>query len=195
MSARPMTAVFVAAAFAAAVPCATFAHGATDKTMEKPMMAHPMPAPEMANLKYMEGNWSCSGQGAMEPGGATMKMDSSVSAKPGLGGFWQMGTVKGAAMAGMPAMEGMFHTTWDSATKQYVMLWVDNMGGWSQSRSTGWTGDTLVFTGEGQMGEHKVGMRDTFMRKGADTMTHVGEMQANGQWVKMMDETCRKSAH
>lgn len=193
MSARPMTAVFVAAAFAAAVPC-TFAQGATDKKMDKPMMA-PRPAAEMATLKFFDGSWKCSGQGAMEPGGPMMKMDSSVTSHTDLGGFWQSGTVKGAAMAGMPPMEGMFHMTWDAAAKQYVMFWVDNMGGWSQSRTPGWAGDSIVFTGEGQMGENKMGMRDTFTKKADGSMGHVGEMQANGQWTKMMEETCRKSAH
>jgi uncharacterized protein DUF1579 len=184
MTARSITAAFVAAAFAAVAPSA-FAQGA---------MAHPKPAAEMSGLKVFDGSWTCSGQGAMEPGGPMMKMDSSVKSHSDLGGFWQSGTVKGAPMAGMPAFEGMFHMTWDPAAKQYLMLFVDNMGGRSEERAPGWVGDTLVFTGEGQMGGQKMGMRDTFTRKADGSLGHAGEVQVKGQWVKMMDETCRKSA-
>jgi hypothetical protein len=191
MSTRPVAAAFVAASFAALVPC-TYAQSAADK--KAPAMAHPKPAAEMANLKFFDGHWSCAGEGAMEPGGSMMKMDSTVQSTTGLGGFWQVGTVKGSPMGGMPPFEGMFHMTWDPAAKQYVMLWVDNMGAWSQARAAGWAGDKLVFTGEGQMGEQKMGMRDTFVRKADGSLSHIGEMQVKGQWVKMMEETCRKSA-
>jgi hypothetical protein len=184
MKARSITAIFVTTAMAAVAPSA-FAQGA---------MEHPKPAAEMAGLKVFDGSWTCSGQGAMEPGGAMMKMDSTVKSHADLGGFWQSGTVKGAPMAGMPAFEGMFHMTWDPAAKQYVMLFVDNMGGRSETRAPAWAGDTLVFTGEGQMGDQKMGMRDTFVKKADGSLGHVGEMQVKGQWVKMMDEVCKKSA-
>lgn len=183
MSARLITTVFVAAAFAAAVPAA-FAQ-----------MAPPKPAAEMANLKFFDGNWTCSGEGVMEPGGAKMKMDSTVASHTDLGGHWQSGTVKGKPMGGMPAFEGMFHMTWDAASKGYLMMWVDNMGGRSEARSTGWAGEKIVFAGEGYMGADKMGMRDTFVKNADGSMGHVSEMQANGQWMKMMEETCKKSAH
>jgi uncharacterized protein DUF1579 len=185
MSPRSITAVSVAAAFASFLAPSVFAQGA---------MAPPKPAAEMANLKFFDGSWSCSGEGAMEPGGPMMKTDSSVKIQSGLGGFWQVGTVKVPAKGGMPAFEGMFHTTWDPAARQYVMLWVDSMGAWSQSRASGWAGDKMVYTGEGQMGDQKMAMRDTFTRKANGSLGHAGEMQVKGQWVKMMDETCRKSA-
>jgi len=194
MSARSITAVLVAAAFAAVAPYAS-AQAAADKKMDKPAgaMAQPKPAAEMSNLKFFDGSWSCSGDGAMEPGGPMMKMNSSVKSQSDLGGFWQSGTVKGTT-PGMPPFEGMFHMTWDAAARQYVMLWVDNMGAWSQTRASGWTGDKMVFSGEGQMGDQKMAMRDTFTRKADGNLGHTGEMQVKGQWMKMMDETCRKSA-
>ena len=193
MTSHSITSVFVAAAFASLAPSA-FAQAAADKKADKPAMAHPKPAAEMANLKYFDGTWSCAGEGAMEPGGPMMKMDSAVQSTSGLGGFWQVGTVKGSAMGGMPPFEGMFHMTWDPAAKQYLMIWVDNMGGWSETRAPGWVGETLVFTGDTHMGDQKMTTRDTFTRKADGSLGHFGEMQVKGQWVKMMDETCRKSA-
>ena len=183
MNARSITAAFVAAAFATMVPGA-FAQAPP---------AHPKPPAEMANLTFFGGTWACTGEGAMEPGGKMMKMDSSVQSTTGLGGFWQVGTVKGSVMGGMPPFEGMFHMTWDPAAKDYVMFWVDNMGGWSQTRAPGWQGDKIVFTGDTQMGTQKMKTRDTFVKKADGSMNHFGETEAGGTWTKMMDETCRKS--
>lgn len=188
MSARRIMGTMLAAALAAA-PCA-LAQGAADKKMDKPAM--PMPAPEMAKLGFFDGDWSCSGEGMMEPGGPMMKMSSTVT-DVDLGGFWQSGTVKGTT-PGKPPFTGNFHLGWDAAAKQYVMLWVDNMGAWSMERSPGWEGDKLVFIGDTQMGADKMRVRDTFTRNADGSMTHKAEMETGGSWTKMMEETCRKTA-
>ena len=49
-------------------------------------------------------------------------------------------------MGGKPAMEGMFHMTYDPGPKEYVLLWVDNMGAYSKENSSGWEGDKIVFS-------------------------------------------------
>ena len=192
MTSRSMTTMFVAAAFASLAPSA-FAQAAADKKADKPAMAHPKPAAEMANLKMFDGTWSCAGEAAMEPGGPMMKMDSSVQSTTGLGGFWQVGTVQVPAMGGMPPFEGMFHMTWDPAAKQYLMLWTDSMGGWSEERASDGSGGKFVFTGAGYMEGKKMGSRDTFTRKADGTLAHVGELEVGGKWVKTLDEVCRKN--
>src|SRR5262249_46635887 len=110
-------------------------------------MPAPKPAPEMAQLKPFEGNWSCRREGPAGPLGPGQKTKSTVKSHTGMGGFWQVGTVTMAA----PPMEGSFHITYDAGQKKYVMLWVDTMGGYAQQTSNGWEGDTMVFTGEGNM--------------------------------------------
>jgi hypothetical protein len=177
----------MAATLAAATPCA-LAQGEAEKKMNKPAM--PTPAAEMAKLSFFDGNWSCSGEGMMEPGGPKMKMTSTVTDMD-LGGFWQSGTVKGTT-PGMPPIVGNFHIGWDAAEKQYVMLWVDNMGAWSMERAPGWEGDKLVFVGDMRMGADKMRARDTFTRNADGSMTHQAEMEMGGSWTKMMEETCRK---
>ena len=91
----------------------------------------PTPAPEMAALKAFDGSWTCEGYvpaGPMGPGGKTK---GTVKSGADLGGFWQSGIVK-SRLADMPEFEGEFHMTYDPANKNYVMLWVDNMGGWAR---------------------------------------------------------------
>ena len=186
MSERSITATVVLAALAAAV------HAQEAKKTDKPAgMEMPKPAPEMANLAVFAGDWSCSGQGAMEPGGAMMPMTTSVSAHSDLGGFWNSGRVKGAT-PGLPPFEGMFHMTYDAAAKNYLMLWVDSMGAWSEARASGWQDDKIVFNGVTVMGGQKINVRDTFTRGRDGSLGHVGEMEMGGKYSKVLDETCRK---
>jgi hypothetical protein len=188
MRVRSITGTLAAAVFAAAAPLA-LAQAPADKPAQPAM---PKPAAEMSKLSYFGGSWSCAGEGMMEPGKPMMKMTSTVSSHADLYGFWQSGVVKGTT-AGMPPFEGMFHMTWDPAAKGFLMLWVDNMGGWSQQRSPGWEGDKIVFTGESQMGAEKMGSRDTFVKNADGSMHHTGEMQMGGSWMKGMEETCKKA--
>jgi hypothetical protein len=74
------------------------------------------------------------------------------------------------------------------------MLWVDNMGAWAQSKSSGWQGDRMVYEGETAMGGQKMGTRDTFVKNADGSMKHLMEMQHEGKWMSMGEENCRKAA-
>jgi hypothetical protein len=154
---------------------------------------HPMPkpAPEMAALKVFDGSWTCEGYvpaGPMGPGGKTK---GTVKSGTDLGGFWQSGIVK-SSMANMPEFEGEFHMTYDAANKNYVMLWVDNMGGWARATSSGWQSDTILFTGDSFMGGKRLGSRDTFVKSSDGSLMHKAALQMDGKWASMGDETCKK---
>ena len=179
MTTRSIRVLLVAAIFAA-VASAVFA-----------AEAPPQPAAEMSNLKVFDGSWTCEGKalaGPMGPGGA---VSSKVESHSDLGGFWQTGSVKATGPSMPSPMEGMFNMTYDPGAKQYVMLWMDNSGAWSQEMSSGWEGDKLVFSGESTMGGNKMKVRDTFV-KGADgSLQHDWEGQVDGKWTPMGSETCK----
>jgi hypothetical protein len=180
MTTRSITAVLAAATFAAVVPCAS----APD--------APPTPAAEMSHLKFFDGTWTCEGTVPPSPMGPGGKMTTSVKSHTDLGGFWQSGMVK-STTTGMPSMEGMFHMTYDAGAKQYVMLWVDNMGAWAKSTAAGWEGDKIVFSGEVAMGGKMMMTRETFV-KGADgSFKRDSEAQMDGTWTPMGNETCKKA--
>ena len=151
----------------------------------------PQPAAEMAQLAFMEGNWTCEGKMFETPMAPAGTMKGSAMIRKDLGGHFQSGTVKGT-MPNMPPFEGRFNVTYDPGKKQFVMLWVDNMGGYSQSASSGWKGETLVYEGEGHMGGQTMKSRDTFIKKGPATMQHTWDVEINGKWVPAGDETCTK---
>ena len=178
---------------AAAAPWA-LAQGTAEKKPDAPGAAQtPKPAAEMAQLKFFDGSWSCEGTMQPSPFGPGGKMKSSVTSKTDLGGFWQSGTVKGT-MAGMPPFEGHFNMTYDPGGKQFAMMWVDNMGAWTHSTAPGWQGEKIVFAGDSFMNGQKVPSRDTFAKATDGSMKHQWEMQIDGKWMPMGDETCRKGA-
>lgn len=152
------------------------------------------PPAEMANLEFFDGSWTCAGTipaGPMSPGG---KMTGTVKSHKDLGGFWQSGMVR-SSMGGKPAMEGMFHMTYDPGTKEYVLLWVDNMGAYTKSTSKGWDADKIVFSGVTAMCGKQMQTRDTFMKSGKTTLKHDWEEQMEGAtWTPMGSETCTRAA-
>jgi hypothetical protein len=178
--------VFVVALIA---PMAAFA-----QTPAAPPPA-PKPAPEMDQIASFVGTWNCEGSVPESPFGPAHKTKTDVNIKKDLDGFWVSGTVKEqkTAVSPMP-IQGNFHQTYDAGKKQFVMLWVDNFGGWATSTSPGWEGDTMAWTGEGNMGGQTFGSRDSFTKKGAGVLYHVTEMKLGDKWTPMGDETCKKAA-
>jgi hypothetical protein len=151
----------------------------------------PKPAPEMSQLAYFEGTWSCSGKSNESPFGPAGPITGAVEIRRDLGGFWQSGVVK-ATMPKQPPFEGRFHVTYNPGDKQFVMLWVDSVGGWSKSSTSGWKGDTLSYEGDAYMGPQTFKSRDTFTRSGAGSLKHTWEAQINGKWTPLGEETCTK---
>ena len=151
----------------------------------------PKPAPEMSQIAFFEGSWTCQGKVAATPMGPAGDTQGSVEIKRDLNGFWQSGVVK-STMANMPPMEGRFHVTYDPGAKRFVMFWVDNMGGWAQSSASGLQGDTLTYEGDSHMGAMTMKSRDTFTRSGTGSLKHVSSANVDGKWMTMFEETCTK---
>ncbi|HUK12062.1 MAG TPA: DUF1579 family protein [Thermoanaerobaculaceae bacterium] len=179
-----------------AIATAALALAATARSEDKPAASGPpSPPAEMAQLKPFAGQWSCTGKMEATPFGPAHKSITRVIAHSDLGGFWISGRVTETKTAESPMpIAGMFHETWDPGNKQFLMLWVDNMGGWSQETSTGWNGDTIVFSGDGFGGGQKMGERDSFTRKSDGEFLHTMELNLNGQWTALGQETCRAVA-
>jgi hypothetical protein len=159
--------------------------------------AAPKPAAELAQLKWFEGSWSCGGKVFESPMGPEHATQGKVTMQLDLGGFWysvryeEMKTKENPRPYRVGAFWG-----YDSAQKRFVAGSVDSMGGFSGQAAPGWDGDKLVFTGFALgMGPNKTPARDTFTKKGENEMMHASELtMAEGQWLKLDEETCRRSA-
>ena len=142
----------------------------------------PKPAPEMANLKYFAGTWSCSGDSPAGPFGPAHKTQSTLSLKADLDGFWYDGTMSEMKTASNPhPVKGMLHIGYD-----------DNFGSHATQTSPGWEGDTIVFTGEQDVMGEKATAKDTLTKKGANQFTHKFELTMKGERHVIVDETCKR---
>ena len=154
----------------------------------------PKPAPEMSQVKYFGGSWTCSGDAPASPFGPAHKTKTSLMLKSDLDGFWYDGTLTEMKTASnTQPVKGMVHIGYDATGKQYVMLWVDNFGSWATEMSPGWQGDTMVWTGDQMVMGEKATARDTYVKKSDTDYTHKFELNMKGQWSPIVDETCKKA--
>jgi hypothetical protein len=86
------------------------------------------------------------------------------------------------------------HWGYGDELKKLVAGQVDSMGGYGTQASAGWEGDKMVWVGDVHMMGTKMPSRDTFVRHGDNEVTHLGELQQNGAWIKQDEERCYKLA-
>jgi hypothetical protein len=155
------------------------------------------PAPqadsEMQQLKFFVGTWACKGRTETTSMGPAHDTTGSVHIALDFAGFWVIGRYDEAKSAANP-MPMRFEFVWghDAKEKKFQAWGFDTFGGAAKQTSAGWDGDKMIWTGESAMGGQQVGVRDTFVKKG-EAITHMGEMQMNGQWTKTDEESCSRS--
>ncbi|QIQ07251.1 hypothetical protein HA039_30430 [Streptomyces liangshanensis] len=81
---------------------------------------------------------------------------------------------------------------YDTASDEFVADWFDSNGGRARQRSTGWSGDTLVFEGTITMAGATVPLRDTFTRHDQDSYHHIGEIDLGQGWIPVDEEDVRR---
>jgi hypothetical protein len=150
----------------------------------------PKPAPELAQLQFLVGEWTCTGKAPAGPFGPEHPTKGSVSVKRELDNFWyDIHFVDETT-----PMSGRAFWGYDTTSRKFVGPGVDNTGGWFTQTSDGMKGDSMVWEGEGVMMGLKVVARDTFMKKGDAELRHIADVELGGQWSKVVDETCKKTA-
>ena len=80
---------------------------------------------------------------------------------------------------------------YDAPAKKFIVRGFDNWGGYAHGESDGMSGDALTFTGPWKMTSMTVMSRDTFKKSGRD-LVHVGEVEMDGKWMKVSEETCTR---
>ena len=161
---------------------------------EAKMAPPPNPA-ELSQLDFFIGTWNCAGKTMANPMGPEHATTATVHAGHAVGDRWVHVTYdeKKTAANPMPYHAGVYWG-YDTGKKQFVQGCFDNFGGYCSQSSQGWKGDTLAFEGTGNMDGKQIGARDTFARKGANELTHTGEMQGDDKtWNKIDEETCHKA--
>ena len=151
-------------------------------------------APDMLRqLDPLAGKWQCKGIAYATPWFPEHPTMGEVSQEWILDGKWLAFTYaeKKTAENPMPfTATGFFG--YDPEVKMLVVGGVDSTGGYSTGASSGWVGDVLTFEGPWHIGGMTAKARDTFTTKGASEVTHMGELEYEGKWMKLGQETCTK---
>jgi hypothetical protein len=177
----------------AATPATPAQPAPAEKAMPTPeQMAELMkPAPELANIDWLAGNWKCDSK-MKDMTGADVTTKSTVKNKWDLDKHWMSSAFESKKTKTMPGMKGTGFMGWDSSQKKYFMGGVDNWGGMMAGTSSGPTNDAWVFDGNMSMMGMSAKTRMTFTKTGDKTMTTKMEMQQGKDWMVMGEDTCKK---
>jgi hypothetical protein len=149
----------------------------------------PKPNPALEQLQFFIGDWQCAGTGYLE--GKGHPTSAKVHAAWDLNGFF-LGLryeEQRTEVDPMP-VTAVEHWGYGDDLKKLVAGQVDSLGGYGTQATAGWEGDKLVWLGDYHFMGTKMPSRDTFVRRGANELTHLGEIQEKGAWTKLDEETC-----
>jgi hypothetical protein len=179
---------FIALPVALLVSSAAFAQSASQNP------AAPKPAPQMAQLNYFVGTWSCIGAQPYSVFGDDHEIQALAVGSTDLNGFWlQLRFTELRTGDNDDPGAWTYQIGYDTVGKQIVASWTDNYGGWGMQTSPGWDGNKLVLTGTYYVDGQKITARDTFEQANGTTMAHLSELEADKVWTTLDSETCHKN--
>ena len=155
-------------------------------------MAAPTPAPEIKEmLKSMSGTWKCTGQAtmSMDPMGP---MKATMKSKADLDGFWVQDTFE--ATMGKTKFKFTSFTTFDSASKKWRRVMVDNMGSQQIGTSDGLKDGKMTFNMDTMGGGMSMMFKDSMDMTDPKNVKASGEMSMDKgkTWNKVYEMSCKK---
>ncbi len=139
------------------------------------------------------GDWQCAGTGYLE--GRGHPISARVHAAWDLNDFFLTLRYEEQRTEVNPMpVTAVEHWGYSDELKKLVAGQVDSMGGYGTQATAGWEGDRMAWLGDVHMMGMKMPSRDTFVRRGANELTHLGEVQEKGAWAKQDEQTCYRLA-
>lgn len=155
--------------------------------------AAPGPSPKLKEVNYFVGNWHCAGTGFAFMGMPEHKTSGTVEASWTLDGYWLSFYYRESKASSNPHPVAVrIYWGWDEQTKKFSAGAVDNMGGYYIQSSPGWEGDKMTFDGDVHSGGATMKVRDVFTKMSATKVEHMAEVEMDGKWSKLDEETCTK---
>ena len=188
-----MKPTIVIASFAALAAC-TAASAQTATSTPRPSAEQEQlgakPAPEMNELKVFEGAWVCTGNQSDSVFGSAHPIQTNVTGKSDLGGFWiSVRYQEAITQENDHPATGVYSYSYDPTANQFIAIWTDNLGGWGVQTSPGWQDNKLVLVGDYTTAGQKIAARDTFTKTNVG-IDHLSELQSMGQWIPLLSESC-----
>ena len=156
--------------------------------------AAPPKAPvEINQLPFVGGRFECKGENFASPLSPEHATRLLVTGNLELDGFWYV--VQGAERkTPQNPTPGKFRAAfgYDTASKKFVTLLIDNLGGRAVETADTVSAGHTVFTGTYTLNGTNYNVCDTYLQTGGGGFGHIGEVQVSGGWKKTDAETCRK---
>jgi hypothetical protein len=148
--------------------------------------------PKLKELQTFVGTWQCTGVAFASPMGPEHATKASVTGAWILNGSWVEVRYTETKTAKNPHPYAVrMLLSYDEQPKAFVSGAVDNMTGYSTSQSPGWMDDKMTFTGAQHGGGSTTNVHDIFTRVGKNEVRHESEMEMDGKWVKLDQESCK----
>jgi len=149
--------------------------------------------PKLKELQAFVGTWKCTGTTFASPMGPEHPTMGTVNGEWILNGSWVEVRYTETKTAKNPHPYAVrMLLSYDSQPKAFVSGAVDNMSGYSTGQSPGWEGDKMTFSGPSHGGGATMTVHDIFTKVGKNEVRHESEMEMNGKWVKIDQESCKR---
>jgi hypothetical protein len=164
------------------------------KPAAKPMAMNMQAPAEMSTFAPLAGNYHCSGKAFASDMGPAHPTEATVSVKMDLGGRWLVSNYRESKTATNPMpVDSDEYWGYDGATKTYVKVVVDGMGGWATGTAKAWQGSDLHWETSGSMMGKPWKSREILTKKSDHEVVYKGSMQtADGKWADLWETTCKK---
>jgi hypothetical protein len=167
---------------------------AADKAKPNPSQNKPTPSAVLVTaFQGMTGVWDCRGKFKKMDGSGETDGQSTMVISAELDGFTYSGAYDVPKSDTMPSgMKGQLFWSYDSSTNKLVEFFADSYGAVGRGTSDGLRGDTLIWDeNEVLMGQPKR-VRTTLKHVNPGEITLTFDSNANGTWVNMGSNTCKK---
>jgi len=148
--------------------------------------------PKLKELQPFVGTWQCTGMTFASPMGPEHATKGTVNGSWILNGSWvevhytEMKTAKNPHPYAVRML-----LSYDEQPKAFVSGAVDNTTGYSTEQSPGWQDGKMTFSGAQHGGGATMNVRDIFTKVGKNEMRHESEIEMDGKWVKLDQESCK----
>jgi hypothetical protein len=156
----------------------------------------PAPGPELKELKPFAGNWTCKGELLTSPEyGPGHPEVATVKGSWTLGNFWMLVHFKETKTAKSPyPYDAMIYLSYDGELKKFIFGSLDNTGSYETAQADGWNADEMVFEGVNHSGSATMTARDTFTKKGTNSLSHLFTIKdKDGSWRKIEEDHCTRA--
>lgn len=174
------------------IAATSLALAAASPTVEKTPVPKP-PKPDFSSMNFGLGSWTCSTKSARRPGPYITTSVTTVDPT----GYWMVTKSTQQKTAWFPySTQGTDYVTYDDATKRWVDVFTGDLGGYGVTTSSGWTGNTIVWTDAlFKPGNDVIGETPTTTTKVSDTKTTTHTTfreKSSGRWISV-DTLCNKT--